>query len=282
MSNENPELKNVLIADNDYFFATFLEEYFNAKGYVVNLVSNGREAIEKLKEKEYHIVIIDLHMPKINGIEVINYINQKIKKKTHSENLSTPLPITILVSSSLIEQYDDIKQLGADFSIPKAPSSDMKEILDGVLAQIKEKNVGANLLFTKSIPVFPRESSLDLLNEINYYHNIFESLPFGVLIFDRDSAVLKVNRSAEGLLRRSREDLLGQEIGKLFSDKVVLNLKNALYGVLLGSKAFEQVICDLEHGNFLAFVGKLEDKGEVFGWILAIEPLPFPFLNETE
>lgn len=279
MNKEKSAPQEILIADNDYFFATFLEDYFASKGYVVNVVSNGKDAIEKLKEKEFYIAIIDLHMPKISGTDVLNFINKKIKKEVQLEDQNLALPITILVSSSLIEQFEDITQLGADFLVPKAPSPDMKEILDNILAQINEKKIGADSISARNMPVFPRESSLDLLNEINYYHHIFESLPFGVVIFDRDSTILKVNRAAEGLLRRQREDLLGQEIAQIFSQEVVAKLKDALYKVVFGSKAFTQFICELEQDSFWGFVCKLDDKEEPMGWILAITPLS---LNQTK
>ncbi|NPA10733.1 MAG: response regulator [Epsilonproteobacteria bacterium] len=54
----------------------FLHEYFDS----VDMASNGFEALEMFKSKDYDLVISDINMPKMNGIELFKEI-RKLNKK---------------------------------------------------------------------------------------------------------------------------------------------------------------------------------------------------------
>lgn len=54
-------------------------EYMKMQGYGVTCVCNGEEAIEKLKKEDFNLAILDIMVPKITGLEVLEYIN-KTKK----------------------------------------------------------------------------------------------------------------------------------------------------------------------------------------------------------
>ena len=54
-------------------------EYMKMHGYEVTCVSNGEEAIEKLKDEEFNLAILDIMVPKITGLQVLEYINKNKK-----------------------------------------------------------------------------------------------------------------------------------------------------------------------------------------------------------
>ena len=54
-------------------------EYMKMHGYEVTCVSNGEEAIEKLKNQDFNLAILDIMVPKITGLEVLQYINKNKK-----------------------------------------------------------------------------------------------------------------------------------------------------------------------------------------------------------
>lgn len=54
-------------------------EYMKMQGYDVTCVSNGEDAIEMLKKDSFNLAILDIMVPKVTGLEVLEYINENKK-----------------------------------------------------------------------------------------------------------------------------------------------------------------------------------------------------------
>ena len=67
-------MANVLIVDDDDFVRTVMIQALKSAGYDVDECSNGSDAIEKLKNKSYDIVVTDIVMPGESGINVGEYV----------------------------------------------------------------------------------------------------------------------------------------------------------------------------------------------------------------
>ena len=65
------------IALNQLLMKTLLDDF----GFERDVAGNGRVAIEKLRAKEYDIILMDLQMPEMNGFETTEYIRNKMKSK---------------------------------------------------------------------------------------------------------------------------------------------------------------------------------------------------------
>lgn len=70
--------KNILIVDDHPFIINGLESVLRSlKNYtVIAKASNGKEAIDQLRENEIDIVFTDIEMPEMDGFELIEYINK--------------------------------------------------------------------------------------------------------------------------------------------------------------------------------------------------------------
>ncbi|MBS1250087.1 MAG: Response regulator MprA [Chloroflexi bacterium] len=62
---------DILIVDDEKAVRESLQDILELEGYAVEAVSNGEDALEKLNEKEYVLVILDLKLPGIDGVEVM-------------------------------------------------------------------------------------------------------------------------------------------------------------------------------------------------------------------
>jgi CheY-like chemotaxis protein len=218
-------VQNVLIADNDIFFAKFMEEYFKKKNVNVEIALDGKEAIEKLKKNLYDMVIVDLLMPKIPGKDVANFV---AKNRTEWGKLNGILPVIVLVSSSLFEQMDKIKAITSDYYVAKGPLEEFSHLMDVILSsKLEDLNVSRSpQVLVQNI--FPRESTTDLLEEIEFFEALFESLPFGILILDTDTKILRANKRALVMLDRPKEDMLGERIFQLFKERQAIALQQAM------------------------------------------------------
>ncbi|HEY9072951.1 MAG TPA: response regulator, partial [Desulfobaccales bacterium] len=63
--------KDLLIVDDEPLVCESLKEMLALEGYRVDAVLNGKAALEKLREDRYQLVLSDIQMPGLNGIELL-------------------------------------------------------------------------------------------------------------------------------------------------------------------------------------------------------------------
>jgi DNA-binding NtrC family response regulator len=68
---------NVLIVDDDEGVRSFLSKALSRQGYPVNTASDGKEVLHLLKRETFQIVLLDLNLPKISGVELLKVIKKE-------------------------------------------------------------------------------------------------------------------------------------------------------------------------------------------------------------
>jgi two-component system, cell cycle response regulator len=66
----------ILIVDDDQFYQAFCSEVLSEEGYLVRATFTGEEALARLKEEDYDIMLTDLFMPGLDGQEVLDKAKQ--------------------------------------------------------------------------------------------------------------------------------------------------------------------------------------------------------------
>ncbi|MFC1949615.1 PAS domain S-box protein [Chloroflexota bacterium] len=69
----------VLIVDDDTIVQEFLTEVLTREGHEVEVVDNGDDALEKLGSEDYDVILLDIKLPGINGIELYKQLQKKNK-----------------------------------------------------------------------------------------------------------------------------------------------------------------------------------------------------------
>lgn len=64
-------MRKILIAEDDFFIRDIYSEVFTLSGYEVHVAVDGADALEKLKNQQYDMVLLDIMMPKMTGIDVL-------------------------------------------------------------------------------------------------------------------------------------------------------------------------------------------------------------------
>ena len=73
-------METILVVDDDKNFRLLLEAELTLEGYEVVLADNGLAALKKIKEEAPDLVILDLKMPDLHGLEVLKTIREKDKE----------------------------------------------------------------------------------------------------------------------------------------------------------------------------------------------------------
>jgi DNA-binding NtrC family response regulator len=66
----------ILVADDEASFRTMLDSFLTMEGHTVVTAEDGAAAINHLQEKPFDVVLLDVRMPRVDGIEVLNFIKQ--------------------------------------------------------------------------------------------------------------------------------------------------------------------------------------------------------------
>ena len=80
----------LLIVDDDNHIRTTFQDYFTKRSFIVETASDGIEGLEKLRADEFDVAIVDMKMPKMNGIDMINQALTSDEVDANMIIISTP------------------------------------------------------------------------------------------------------------------------------------------------------------------------------------------------
>jgi DNA-binding response OmpR family regulator len=80
----------LLIVDDDNDIRTTFQDYFTKQSFLVETASDGIEGLEKLRADEFDVAIVDMKMPKMNGIDMINQALKNDEVDANMIIISTP------------------------------------------------------------------------------------------------------------------------------------------------------------------------------------------------
>ncbi|UCD57288.1 MAG: response regulator [Candidatus Hydrogenedentota bacterium] len=109
--------QSILFVDDDNEFRRAMKKMFERWGYNVTDAAGGREALDLLSRNTYDLIISDLRMPDLDGVELMGEIKRKEIK----------VPIVFITGYGEIESYMDLMNMGAFDYINKPVKG--KEIL---------------------------------------------------------------------------------------------------------------------------------------------------------
>ncbi|MBN2475873.1 MAG: response regulator [Pirellulales bacterium] len=104
------EAPSLLITDDDRGFRETLQGVFEPEGFRTILAGDGEEAVQIVRTQEVHLVLLDMHMPRLTGLETLRRLKQ----------LKTMLPC-ILLSAQLDELIIEQARLAQAFSVLSKP-----------------------------------------------------------------------------------------------------------------------------------------------------------------
>lgn len=77
-------MKKILIAEDDFFIRDAYKEIFQDNGYDVEVANDGEDAISKIRSRLFDMILLDIMMPKVSGLDVLSQIRsvEGFNKKT--------------------------------------------------------------------------------------------------------------------------------------------------------------------------------------------------------
>jgi len=136
----------VLLVDDEEEFTEILSERMKTRGFDVDVTNSGLNALEKVNEKSYDVIVLDLYMPGMDGIDTLKHLVEQ----------NPDLQIIFLTGQATLEKGIEAVKLGAvdfmekpvDIDILIAKINDAKSEKD-ILSEKKTKKDIDDLLKKK-------------------------------------------------------------------------------------------------------------------------------------
>jgi len=103
--------KKVLVADDDPVVRILVSEFLSSKGYQVDTLDSGGACLEYLKQEVPDVLLLDLLMPDMTGIEVLRTVR--------NDPRTSRLPIVMLSADTDTESVISTNDLSADAYVQK-------------------------------------------------------------------------------------------------------------------------------------------------------------------
>jgi CheY-like chemotaxis protein len=121
-------MKKILVVEDEEGLRLLYEEELKAEGYEVLTARNGREAIQLLEVRKPDLIILDIVMPVMNGMETLGRILGKERK------------IPVILNTSYSGYQEDFMSWAADAYLTKSVDlSELKDKVRELLAKDKTK-----------------------------------------------------------------------------------------------------------------------------------------------
>jgi len=126
----------ILVIDDEESMCNFMEIMLAKEGYQVETANSGREGLNKLKDRDYDLVIADLNMPEMSGIEVL--------KETRSRKSSQDF-IVMTAYASVDTAIEAMKQGAADYVTKPFKVDEIKLTIEKTLSRKRLLDENSNL-----------------------------------------------------------------------------------------------------------------------------------------
>jgi DNA-binding response OmpR family regulator len=113
----------ILVIEDDPYVQRMYKRMFGFQKYQTEIASNGEEGLKIIKKEKPDLVLLDIILPGMNGLEVL----KKIRENSQSKNI----PVLMLTNVGEAEMVEEANKLGAQSYMIKAnfsPDQVIKEI----------------------------------------------------------------------------------------------------------------------------------------------------------
>lgn len=120
----------IIVTDDIFTNRLLLSEILEELGHEFFLANNGKEAVDEFSKNDYDLILMDIEMPVMNGVEATRYIRENFERP------KADIPIIALTAHNPKLFFDDYKDVGFTKLLTKPYSvAKIKEMLIAFIEQ---------------------------------------------------------------------------------------------------------------------------------------------------
>ena len=114
--------KHILLIDDEVEFAVTLAERLTLRGYAASVAADGEEGLARLEQENFDFVLLDMMLPGIRGLDVLQRIRQK----------QPNLPVILLTGNAAAKDgIQGMKQGARGYLIKPVDLQELLELIEG-------------------------------------------------------------------------------------------------------------------------------------------------------
>lgn len=215
------EVQNVMVVDDEENIRFAVERILRKVGCNVFKAADGKEALNILEKEKIEIVFLDLKMPGMDGMEVLQRIRE----------IDEFILVIIITGYATIETAIEAMKQGAYDFIPKPFEADqLRLVARRALEKIYLTKEAARLEEER------RRTLFDLATEKSRTHTIVEALPNGVLVTNSRNQIVLMNQVIKQYLGLDTYENIGKTLDECFTDEALCEfIKNIFQKQSIGN-----------------------------------------------
>ncbi len=186
----------ILLAEDNPINQRVIKEFLTRRGYKVDIAQSGSEVLNKIQSENYHLILMDLEMPDMDGIQT----TQKIRKM--EENTGTHIPIIALTAYSLEEKKNACLSVGMEDYITKPVHPEA--LMNTVAKYVKYEEIPDNIPSITELNNSDTASIFDKTGVLNRVDNDSQLLHSIIKVF-LEHIPLYLQRAREQLENKDME-----------------------------------------------------------------------------
>ncbi len=214
--------RKVLVADDDRLLVGLLHEALEERGYQVLAAFDGIEALDQVRREAPDFLVLDLVMPKVDGIEVCQQLKEDPKSRS--------IPIIVLTGTAP-ESAQWLRYVRADAYVAKRNIDAILQDLFPILRAFEDGT--ASPVWAEQIrgvgEIQPRRIVTELLAHTAHFNALFQNLGEGILFLDSSHRILYANPAGAALFQWQERNLVGVALPTILdgrdTDPLLLALK---------------------------------------------------------
>ncbi len=203
----------ILILDDEDSIVELLGNYLTSKGYDCTLTTSPFDALEFLKQEKFALLLTDLRMPKMNGIEVVR----------QAKEIDPDIAVVVVTALMEINNAVQAMRVGADDYVLK-PFNLSEIALSVSRAFEKRRLILENRAYQQELARRVEEATQnlervnrELLATKQYLENLLNSTVDGIITIDPNRKINYANKGAHRMLGYKDSELIGIPAENLFA-----------------------------------------------------------------
>lgn len=193
--------QSILLIDDSRSIRALISEYLVQWGYRVLEAGNGRMGLERFEKEHPAVILVDLEMPEVSGMEVLRQVR----------HVSPDTPVIIISGTGKMADAVEVNRLGA-FDYILKPIQDMEILRHAVEKALDHlRLIVENRNFQKRQEEILHDRTLAFQESEGRFQAVFEQAPLGIAILNGVSGVFeKTNQKFSHIIGYTPEEILQQ------------------------------------------------------------------------
>jgi len=208
----------ILIVDDEAILRETLAAYLEDHGFVVELAENGSQGLERMRLGGIDLVLLDLRMPEMDGLEVLQ----------HARAEGLDIPVVVVSGTGVLEDAIEAVRRGAwDYLVkPVFDMAALRHVIDKTLekARLLDENRRYQLNLESEVAERTKDlraAQARLVEQNRFLRTLLESVPNPIFYRDMHGRFLECNDLFADFVGAPRTDISGKTVEQLAAPAVV-------------------------------------------------------------